>query len=105
MGPAAADMSAPIVNSLESSPWRPFGVMISSTTSVISAPIWRPRLPPPIRKIAGGPQEPSGRRAVTTPSPEVPPIRSAPFTTPGNTATAVSLGQGLAGDARCRPAR
>ena len=99
VGPAVADMSAPIVNSLERRPWRPFGVMISSTTSVISAPIWRPRLPPAIRKIAGGLQAPSARRAVTTPSPAVPPIRTAPFTTPGNTATRVGPGQGLARDA------
>ena len=77
--------------------------MISSTTSVTSAPIWKPTLPPAMRMTAGGLQEPSGRRTVATPSPAVPPIRNAPFTTPGNTATPwalarISRGMPLPGD-------
>jgi hypothetical protein len=65
--------------------------MIRITTSVISAPIWKPTLPPAMRTTEGGLQVPSCRRTVAMPSPAVPPIRNAPFTTPGNTSTPCAL--------------
>ena len=73
--------------------------MISSTTSVISAPIWKPRLPPAIRKIAGGLQEPSGRRTVDDPVAGGAADQERALHDAGEHGDAVGLGQDLAGDA------
>jgi len=82
IGPADALMFPPIVifppieNALTES-----SLFSTMTKSVISAPIWRPHPSPPVAMHDGADQEPSGRRAMTTPEPAFPEKTKPAFST------------------------
>src|SRR5712692_562057 len=57
-GPAATDASAPSFTLLVRIPLAPRSFITSSTKSVASPPIWKPKLPPSRAIMVGAPQDP-----------------------------------------------